>query len=177
MRSEVDGPDNELTDGLPATLADLAEFAGAPEIADHLEMAQSACEAAFAAFPDMNRVALQAAMALKAVRAARDACPDRARGEVHHRLAAKEIQLSHVMRIASGVSVRATLERDVLRPGEEVALSIETTGPVAEVTPVLPEGWRHSDGVVHVPAGAQSTVCYPAVYRPVSPACQPYVSA
>ncbi len=166
MRSEVDGPDNELTDGLPATLADLAEFAGAPEIADHLEMAQSACEAAFAAFPDMNRVALQAAMALKAVRAARDACPDRARGEVHHRLAAKEIQLSHVMRIASGVSVRATLERDVLRPGEEVALSIETTGPVAEVTPVLPEGWRHSDGVVHVPAGAQSTVCYPAVYRP-----------
>ncbi|EIM78234.1 LmbE family protein [Nitratireductor aquibiodomus RA22] len=166
VRSEVDGPDNELTDGLPATLADLAEFAGAPEIADHLEMAQTACEAAFAAFPDMNRVALQAAMALKAVRAARDACPDRARGEVQHRLAAKEIQLSHVMRIASGVSVRATLERDVLRPGEEVTLSIETTGPVAEVTPVLPEGWRHSDGVVHVPAGAQSTDCYPAVYRP-----------
>ncbi|MEQ9245607.1 MAG: PIG-L family deacetylase, partial [Nitratireductor sp.] len=166
VRSEVDGPDKQITDGLPATLADLASFAGASEIADHLEMAQAACEAAFAAFPDMKEVARQAASALKAVRKARDACPRKAREEVQHRLAAKEIQLSHVMRIASGVDVRARLERDVLRPGDSVALAIESSGPVAEVAPVLPKGWRFTDGVVHVPVDSESTDCYPAFYRP-----------
>ncbi|WP_367714842.1 PIG-L family deacetylase [Nitratireductor sp. GISD-1A_MAKvit] len=166
VRSEVNGPDDRITDGLPATLADLASFAGAPEIADDLKAAQTACDAALAAFPDIEAVAQQAALALKAVRAARDACPDRARDEVHHRLAAKEMQLSHIMRIASGVEVRAWLERDVLRPGDHVALTIESSGPVAEVSPVLPEGWRFADGAVHVPVDAESTDCYPATYRP-----------
>ncbi len=70
------------------------------------------------------------------------------------------------MRIASGVDVRATLERDVLRPGDSVALAIESSGPVAEVAPVLPKGWRFTDGVVHVPVDSESTDCYPAFYRP-----------
>ena len=37
VRSEVEGPDKQITDGLPATLADLASFAGAPDIADDLQ--------------------------------------------------------------------------------------------------------------------------------------------
>ncbi len=166
VRSKVEGPDRQITDGLPATLADLASFAGAPEIADDLQAAQSACVAAFEAFPDMEEVARQAALALKAVRAARDACPDKAREEVQHRLAAKEAQLSHVLRVASGAEVRAWLERDVLRPGDSGALTIESSGPVSDVSPVLPKGWRFADGLVQVPVDAEGTDCYPATYRP-----------
>lgn len=166
VRSEVAGPDDNVTDGLPVTLIDLAEFAAAPEIAAQLETAHEACMAAIAAFPNRESVARKAASALKAIREARDACPAHAHDEVQHRLAAKEVQLSHVMRIASGVDVRAALERDILRPGESVALTIESAGPVAEVTPVVPEGWRAADGLVHVPDDAQPTDCYPAHYLP-----------
>ncbi|MGI3127382.1 PIG-L family deacetylase [Nitratireductor sp. PBL-C9] len=166
VRSEVSGPDDSVTDGLPVTLIDLAAFAGAPEIAAQLETAHEACMAAIAAFPNRESVARKAASALRAVREARDACPAHAHDEVQHRLAAKEVQLSHVMRIASGVQVRAALERDILRPGESVALTIESAGPVAEVTPVVPEGWRAADGLVHVPEDAQPTDCYPAHYLP-----------
>ncbi|WP_295812094.1 PIG-L family deacetylase [uncultured Nitratireductor sp.] len=166
VRSEVEGRDDRVTDGLPGTLADLAAFAEAPEIAIYLDAAHGACEAAIASFPNMEDVALQAAGAMRAVRAARDACPEHAHGEVQHRLAAKEVQLAHVMRIASGVEVRASLDRDVLQPGENATLTIEATGSAADVTPVVPEGWRIVDGVVHVPEDAAPSDCYPMHYHP-----------
>lgn len=166
VRSEVDGPDNHLTDGLPATLANLASFAAAPEIEGHLATSQAECDAAIAAFPEAERVARHAAAALKAVRAAREACPDHAHDEVQHRLAAKEVQLSHVMRLACGVELRAAFARDALRPGESAALTVETAGAAVEASPVLPKGWHFANGAVRVPEDAEPSDPYPALYSP-----------
>ncbi|MCR4265367.1 PIG-L family deacetylase [Nitratireductor sp. ZSWI3] len=166
VRSQVEGADHRLTDGLPADLSQLADFVGAGEIDPELKAAQAECDAAIAAFPNADDIARHAAAALAKVRAARDACPAHARGEVLHRLAAKEQQLSHVMRIACGVELHATLASDVLRPGESAALSVGTAGAVAEVSPVLPKGWVFADGAVRVPRDAQPSDPYPAHHSP-----------
>ncbi|EKF19599.1 PIG-L family deacetylase [Nitratireductor pacificus] len=166
VRSTVDGPDKALTAGLPADLSQLAAFAGAPEVEAGLAGAQADCNAAIGAFPDMQAVARHAAAALTKVRAARDACPERARAEVQHRLAAKEQQLSHVMRVASGVELRAALAADLLRPGESAALHVEAVGAAAEITPVVPRGWRFVNGTIQVAADAAPSDPYPASYTP-----------
>lgn len=161
--AKITGPDIDLTSGLPAMLTDLADFAAAPRIVEHLSAAQTAIDAAMDAFPDFPQVMELAIAALTQVRRAQGDCPDAAKNEVQHRLKRKEQQLSTVIRIAAGVEVVGRLDRDWLRPGDAARLTLETRQGMAEaigVTVDLPEGWQTEGGMIRVPADAKPTDPY-----------------
>ncbi len=170
LRSVVEGPDKQLQSGLPATLAELANYADAPQLADTLEDAQSTCDAAIAAWPDFDAVSKYASRALALIRHAGNNCPDDARGEVEHRLHLKEQQLSHIIRISLGAEIRAYLDEPILRPGTHTRLHIEANAPQHTATPQLPEGWHMEGNQMHVGPAVDAYNCYPSRYIPGRPA-------
>lgn len=170
-QSRLDGPDTELSSGLPKHLGVLAEFANAPMLENDLQQAHKACLAAVEGFPHFNAVLIAATDALKAVRVAYKACPDTAQGEVLHRLLLKEEQLSHVIRIAAGADVLAELGQDALRPGDAVSVGLQIKqvairNVVVKAEPVLAEGWKLADDVMSVSSLAPVSDPYPARYIP-----------
>ncbi|MEL6680532.1 MAG: PIG-L family deacetylase, partial [Pseudomonadota bacterium] len=170
-RSEVGGGAS-VTDGLPATLADLAAFAGAPELSDDLDAAQAAVSQARTAFPDGAAVARAAVEAVRCLRRARDLCPEDARGEVVHRIDRKLTQLAHVIRIGSGVELRGHVDPVVIPRGASGTLTVDVSRGAAsavEVSPVVPPGWSVEDGTVQVAADADLSDPYPARYLPDAP--------
>ena len=170
--SLVEGDDTSLESNLPATVGQLAKFAGASQIDADLQQAQTAIDLALSSFPDFGAVAEAAADALRSVRAARAACPEHAIGEVDHRLDRKERQLSAVIRIAAGVEVSGRLNHDWLTPGEATALSVEQDMGTADEMAVdldLPEGWSVEDGALTASSAASPSDPYPPIYRPLDP--------
>ncbi len=167
--SHVEGPDDSITAGLPATLAELAQFASADVLAESLASAQQAIDSAIAAFPDLDKCRRFSQRALKSIRKAQSDCPDSAKIEVMHRLTIKEIQLSEVIRLGSRVAVRGWLEADILRPGDTTTLQIESTNGDADevtVTPILPTGWSIADGQITLKHCTACSDPYPSMYRP-----------
>ena len=166
--TRVDGPDKSLFSGLATTLRDI----DAPDIADDLAAAQTAMDTAMAAFPDNAMILRNACAALGALRRAQSACakPDRLR--IGHKMARKDTQLCHVIRLAAGVQVHARFGKDHLRPGDSTTLRTEVVSGVArvKVSPLLPDGWS-SDGDV-ITLGKQAAISdpYPQTYLPDSPA-------
>ena len=170
-QSRLTGPDTKLSSGLPANLGALAEFANAQMIEKDLQQAHDACLAALESFPHYNAVLKAATEALKAIRAACKACPEACQGEVLHRLLLKEEQLSHVIRIASGADLLATLGQDALRPGDAVSVDLQIKQAdmrdvVVKAEPVLAEGWKLEDDVMSVSSLAPVSNPYPARYIP-----------
>ncbi|MEM8630314.1 MAG: PIG-L family deacetylase [Pseudomonadota bacterium] len=138
--SHVEGPDTTLTDGLAATVGDLADIAGSGS----LDSAQSDIDAALSAFPDTEAVARHAAAALTGIRQTRDALSAEAQAEIGHKLADKETQLQHVLRISLDVHAAARADRVWLSPGDTAQVTLETHPGAAKglsVDLVLPEGW------------------------------------
>ena len=161
--SHVTGPDRTPASGLPATVGDLAQIDGADPIADPLQSAGRALDKAVSAFPDFDSVAQAAARALECIRAAQDSCPVDLRGEVLHRLAAKETQLGHVRRIALGVEARARLGKRWLYPGGRTTISLEQrTGTASSVHAVVEPslGCKVANGTFRVGPKAASTDPY-----------------
>lgn len=170
-RTTLDVPDETLTSGLPTNLEDLIGFADAGDIAPELTQANDACLAAIEAFPNFHAVLQSATEALKAIRIAYQHCPEAAKTEVLHRLLLKEEQLSHVIRIAADVELKAVLERDVLRPGESVNIDVQTKGgehPELELKTeaILAEGWVANDDTMSVSQNAHVSDPYPARFIP-----------
>lgn len=166
VRSVVAGPDIALSSGLPASLGELARYAGADELAAPLAEAQAAIEAALASPFAFDEVLAAATRALIAVRRAREVCPAAARDRVIHRLARKESQLSRVIRLAAGVDVRGRLRRDALRPGDETTLDIEWRdgGVRISVTPRVASPWTVSGPLE--PAGSAAPPPAPGAASP-----------
>jgi len=165
--SRVDGPDDAVTAGLPRGLQDYADGAG--EAAQALRAASRSLARVVKAFPDLAKIVKQASKALRHVRLARDLCPDDLRGQLLHRLDRKEAELARVIRLAAGVEVIGHVARDWLRPGQAVALTVETRGEEAEVKveAELPEGWvQQGDSIT---AGPRSSDPYPPVHLPLVP--------
>ncbi|MEP3279639.1 MAG: PIG-L family deacetylase [Stappiaceae bacterium] len=165
-KSLNDNTDTSLKAGLPQDLAELAKFAGAPTLEEPLATAQSACNAAIKEFPNFERVQQHAATALTKVREAKKLCPDQAKDEVLHRIAAKEEQLSLVLRLTSGVHARGSLARDFLRPGTAIDVTMEVSGANATATLVLPDGWSMDENTISVPQDAGPSLSYPDRYNP-----------
>ncbi len=170
-RSFVSDGDDTLSAGLPADLQALAELTGAGAGSEALQQAHAACLAALESFPHFSAVLKAATDALKAIRIAYQSCPENCQDDVLHRLLLKEEQLSHVIRIAAGVELRPRLEKDVLRPGEAVHMSVETklsANRNVEVKheAVLAEGWRVEDDMLSVSSLAPVSDPYPSRYIP-----------
>lgn len=170
-QSRLDGPDKTLSSGLPENLGALAQFANAEFIERELQQAHNACLAALESFPHFNAVLKSATDALRAIRVAYQACPEECQGEVLHRLLLKEEQLSHVIRIAAGADLLATLGQDALRPGDAVPVELQIKqAAIREVEvnaePVLAEGWKLEDDVMSVSSLAPVSDPYPARYIP-----------
>ncbi len=161
--SHVTGRDRKPASGLPATVGDLACIDGADPIADRLRSAGQALDDTVSAFPDFDSVAQAAARALESIRAARDSCPVDLRGEILHRLAAKETQLGHVRRIALGVEARARLGERWLFPGGKTAISLEQrTGTADSIHAAVEsaQGCTAADGTFRVGPDAVPTDPY-----------------
>lgn len=171
VESHVPGPDVALSSGLAATVADLADTPGAELVAGDLRSAGRAIDACVAAFPDFAAVARAATSALTHLRAAAGTCPAEAKDEILHRLAAKEVQLGHVLRLALGVEARARCGDVWLHPGDDAALTVELfkgEADDASVTHDLPEGWTVADGRLILGPTAVPTDPYRAAYDPAA---------
>lgn len=165
--SHVEGPDTDLASGLAVTLRDL----DVADIADHLAVAQDACDAALAAFPNAAEVLLQACKALQAVRLAISNCPPAAVPDIGHKLRRKHDQLTRVIHLSAGVDVQVRLQDDILRPNTTTTWDSEVISDAGEisVTPRLPKGWL-SDGA-RITLGGDVAISdpYPPVYLPDQP--------
>ena len=175
--SHVDGPDEAIWTGIPCTVGDLAALPGAESIADALQGAQSAIDAAVKNFPHFVRVADHAAKAVAQVRAAHAACPVALSYEISHRLEAKLIQLAQVIRRALGVEARARTSAAFVEAGSAVKLTTEIdpgTANTVETALNLPKGWTSTgDEIVLSPETPVSNP-YRTSYDPIAPAT-PYL--
>ena len=170
--SHVDGPDSALTSGLAARVGDLASLPGAEPISKALTAAEAGIEEAVAGFPDVDLVAHAAMRALEAVRTAREICPEDVRHEVLHRLAAKEVQLGHVLRLALGVEARCWTDGVYLAPDSSTRLTLEADRGQADALSVdfdLPRDWRVAEDRLEIGPAAQPSDPYPAFYDPDAP--------
>lgn len=166
--SHVDGPDNALTSGLANTLGDLARLPGVDPIASDLNAAQDTITRAIAAYPVFAAVTDAATDALRHIQTARANCPEALQGEISHRLAAKQDQLGHVLRLAHGIEVRARAADTWLHPGDTTALAIEfdAKGTDAQIAVDLPDGWSVQDDTLTLSDTATLTDPYRALYDP-----------
>ena len=129
-----------------------------------------------AAFPDAEAILAEASAALAALRQAAEALTEAERTAFGHKLDRKQQQLSHLIRLASGVEVHAIADRDFARPGETLQLALETRTGGADslsITPVLPDGWaaETQGNTVRLSVGetAQPSDPYPDTYLPGAP--------
>lgn len=181
-QTHLDGPDDAITAGLPNTLADLAALDGASLIAPTLIAAQAAIDDAIAAFPATDRVAQFALNALASIREARATCPEALQNDIAHRLAAKETQLGHVIRVALGVEVRGRVADPFLKPGATTDISVEHTAGQAESLQIsfdLPDGWRTDGQNLIISEATAPTAPYRTIYdpqNPDTPACIAHIS-
>ncbi|MFV0360361.1 PIG-L family deacetylase [Tropicimonas sp.] len=170
--SHVPGPDTALAAGLPATLADLAALPGAGAIAADLAAAGAAVDRAVAAYPRFADVAAAAADALAATRRAGANCPGPMRGELLHRLDAKQVQLGHVLRLALGIEARGRVGEVFLTPGQDTALTLELGKGAADkatLLPDLPQGWHRAEGTLSPRRDAAMGDPYRASFDPAAP--------
>ncbi|MEE8272009.1 MAG: NEW3 domain-containing protein [Alphaproteobacteria bacterium] len=153
----IDAPADErgLFDGLPTTLAALADEVAAPDVATPLRAAQQAIAVALTLFPDGRSVAAAVHTALAAVRAAADALTESGASgpsgdaaiDIAHLLAIKERQLCHASRCACLLVTRLQADRPVVCPGDTVGLTLTVyRGGAVDLDAVsldlaVPRGW------------------------------------
>jgi LmbE family N-acetylglucosaminyl deacetylase len=165
-QSHVEGPDMTLASGLPITLADLADHA--PQARADLLAAHGYITETVSAFPHFTHMAATAQNALTHVQKARDHAPE----AIAHRLAAKETQLAHVLRLALGVEATARTTALWLRPGDSTGLIVEyDAGDAANANMELdlPFGWSTSEDTLYTTSEAFQTDPYRPEYDPADP--------
>ncbi|WP_224815640.1 PIG-L family deacetylase [Hasllibacter sp. MH4015] len=153
--SRVGADAGRVTDNLPLTLADLG-----------MEEAQSAVDATLAAFPDMEAMAGLAAKALTLLDDASVAAEHR------HRVTRKAAQLSRLIRLTSGVAIRAHAARKALRPGEGTPVTVEMSHPnEVDVDVALDPGagLQASAGRIEAAPDAAPRDPYPDSFDPLIP--------
>jgi len=167
------GVENSIFDNLPKNLSELADYADAPQLKQTLTSAQNEMDAASNAWPNTEQVRHHAAAALKLIREAEHDCPEAAKGEIVHRLAAKQRQLANVLALSSQICARLSLSSNEVRPGETFQITLNLYAPKVKATPVLhlPQGWKSGpwqDGAatISVPENAQPANPYPDTWYP-----------
>lgn len=170
------GGENAISDGLPVRLGDLADFAGAPELAQGLQQAQSNIDQAIAAWPDVDAIGRLARAALQTIDRVRQECPEKATVEIDHRLAAKRRQLARVIFHCCGVVCRLSLSENEVRAGDEILARLELTAPGLDfhANLILPMGWTATpwqNGECRISVGRDEPVSnpYPDTWFPDRP--------
>lgn len=163
-------------DGLPKTVADLAELAETDGMGRLLVAASGAIEATLTVWPDFDAIARTGAVAHNAVHAARGLLSASEEAGFGHRLARKERQLARVVAIAAGVEATLVPVTAVAVPGGIVDISLELVpgGSVVERRPTVdlktPDGWRatrtETGFELAVPVDAALCDPYPPRYEP-----------
>jgi len=138
------GPENSIFDNLPKNLSELADYASAPQLRATLTAAQNETDAAINSWPDSGKIRSRAAAALKLIIEAKKSCPETPRGEILHRLAAKQRQLALVLALCARISARLTLSKNEVRPGTSFQITLHLHAPDTKPNVVLnlPEGWQ-----------------------------------
>lgn len=164
--------DDTIWSGLPSTLASLSKIAGAEPIASSLQGAQTAINAAIAAFPDFRDVADHTATAVNHVQTALEECPVEVAADVRHRLEAKLLQLGHVLRLSLGVEAHVAVASEFVEQGEATAATLAFDPGMAESAEAvldLPKGWTYQNGQIIVSGNAATSDPYRAQYDPLEP--------
>lgn len=162
--------EDNLFDGLPRTLADLATLA--PDQGEALRDVQGLINEIPTAFPDFAKTSDLAVRALATLQNLLIRLDTDAHALIGHRLTDKITQLGHVLRIALGVEARAQTHDIWLRPGENTQITVENhalEGPVAEPELELPSGWQLRDKGLHIAPNAPVTDPYRDRYDPAAP--------
>ena len=135
--------EDHILDGLPATLAALAETAG--PLQDALAEADAAIGKAIAAFPDTAAVQSGLAEAASRIEAAEAEADDDFRALHGHRLTRKRAEIDAALFESAQIFERAYGEADYLTPGAAATLTVVLKeNATAEITPNLPSGVRVS---------------------------------
>ncbi len=165
------GKEESLFDGLPKTLADVAEYADVPKLENPLQNAQQAINAAISAWPNTSKLRAHAAIALGVLKLALPLCPPNSRAETEHRIRAKIAQLSQVIWLARAALPSITLTPKSVRPSGQLQLKIKNLSPDVTAHPAVPEGWAYTEIAkntfeIEVSATATPTDPYPDIWHP-----------
>ena len=158
--SRMSQQDDTLYTGLPTCLADFGTSAD-------LVKADKEMAAAIDAFPDTAEVLKHASNALAAVRSG----AEKAHSRYAHKIQRKQAQLAKLIRVAARTEFRAELEKDVLRPDDASAVTVEMHPGAADVKRaflVVPDGWSASEGELRT-LGAPHSNSYPDRFLPDEP--------
>ncbi|MGN7292577.1 PIG-L family deacetylase [Rhizobium sp. SAFR-030] len=137
--------ENTVVDGVPASLAALADFPQLPaDVADGLRAADAAIAVALAAFPDRDAIIEQLVAAAGALdRVAADA-PAAFQALHGHRIERKRLELDAAILEAAAIFERAFADPETIAPGGSSLLTVELSqgfaGKNVEVEPILPTG-------------------------------------
>lgn len=165
-----------VLDHLPADLAALAAHAGLPEtIANALQEAQKAIDAAIAAFPDRDAISGFLVTAARTLDHIRTHAPADFLHAHDHRLQRKKAELDHALIEAAAIFDEAELSPPVMSPAGEALLQVQLGAGYAQyqvqAVPVLPE---HCAAYAHEPSAscrsfdikAGAEAAFSPLYRP-----------
>ena len=127
---EAPTQENDIRDGLIATVGHIAELDGMPaSAADALRNAQGLIEEAIADYGDPKAVIAKVIEIGAAIDAAREQLPAELVDSVAHRLDRKVKEIDLVLATAAGMHVRAYTDGADLRPGQEVLVKTDVDAP------------------------------------------------
>ncbi|ADO41613.1 PIG-L family deacetylase [Ketogulonicigenium vulgare] len=133
------GAENDIRDGLLATVGALATMDGMPEdCAAALREAQDLIDAAHGDYGDPESVLEKAVALANALDAATAALPETLAPQVAHRLTRKQREVAEVIRIAAGVQIRSFVDGNDVPAGQSVEIRTLVDAP-ASVTVDLVE--------------------------------------
>lgn len=121
----------DITAGLPARLADLAEL-------EELAQADAAMAAAVAAFPDGSAILKHLMAARAAIRAAEGRLAQAASALHGHRLTRKRAEIDAAMALAANIGVLASLSLTDVAPGASFDLIVEVERGLADAIEIEP---------------------------------------
>jgi LmbE family N-acetylglucosaminyl deacetylase len=168
------GPENDIRDHLPASLADLAA-ALRPTEAAALREAQEHIDAAIAAFPDRKRIGEALGRAAHLIEVVKTGLDREIAERISHRLDRKLREIDAVL-FEVHASATCALFKGSCHPGARMALDIHIDAPdLANLTvsPRLPDGMEavetanepgHVEYAITIPASASHTGNYPEAY-------------
>nr|WP_201864143.1 PIG-L family deacetylase [Microvirga soli] len=173
------GPENDIRDHIPATLADIRAMPGVTgSAAADLREAQAQIEAAIAAFPDRSRICQALDGAACRIEEARKGLGEKTLRQVSHRLNRKLREINAALFEASVNTARAVFTGSA-HPGARLAMQVHIdTHELSDVTaaPRLPAGvdatmTRDEPGLVQyeiaIAESAPHTGNYPKSFDPL----------
>lgn len=154
--------ENDIRDGLLATVGDIAKLDGMPaSAADALRSAQGLIDEALADYGDPVMVTAKAIEIGKAIDEARKQLPAELQEQVGHRLERKTREIDLVLQTAAGVHVRAYTEGGDIKAGDSITIKTVVDAPemigITSAEVIARKGLAVDNDKLTVPADAELT--------------------